>query len=816
MSEIKQTSEPVLEDAPIMPDPNRDAGISVDPEASPPQHPAPETPAEQASAPSATEDDGILPDPNQDTGVAVQEKADAPSQAPAQKAFSLPFYFAPAKALPADLMPRREAAIELPESAVTDILNILQGAFYEQTGVELNSQEKLRFENAARQASEQLQNSDAAIVEIEQVNHTYFFRSVVLRQTIISLQALRYEEVDEPQGSVKDISYLPISNYLIPDPARRRILLAQSESEETEFWQLSLGHLPECANPRDVLWLEDMNFLLTDSQSRQVMELGLDGEILWQFEQGSEERSLRNPVKATRYQTFEGQKRYLIVDQGHHRVLEVSQEQQLLWQYGSQGQSRDLEGYLNLPSDIQYTPQKTYLIADSGNHRVLEIKNKQILHSYNEAHGLDWPVYAERLGNGHTLIVDQLQHAVFEFDTQHNKVHHCHFYRPGMDERFKTGKITKVLRRHNQNLLIVDQERILELDYLNQKIVWLAQLRHLQNLLGKPYELSESQSPGAGMLGKAFEKYEAASSAPEMITLRQMLQKVPLFENAPAPGFFEQLEKVLKFRDFQPGSLIVEKGKPLKSMFFIQTGSVEMLSEKEGEAVIELKAGESFGLMGIVFVEPRQSSIRAKTFCGLYELEKKPFDKLVEHYPEIEAKISKMASERLVIAKIKQGQTAEKTQARFQEVLAMQKARFANAHAKSGDTPAPSVRPSTQAGSTQLGSFRAHRPQYTEAEKHLIHEALAQGQQCYEMHVFIHLTCRMKGARAFLVMMVLEKHGSLLYSQPTLEDIQAEKPVNSEVIVTLATHTPLEQLIEDASMIAEIDKVEAIPLEAEI
>lgn len=718
--------------------------------------------------------------------------------------------FAPVRPHSPEHVSRKEEPIVLPETSIEDILTILSGAFYEQTGLDLATREEALalFRSEAERARTQLQERDAVLIELDQVLGTYFFQFLVQRETVLALQDLHAAGRQTHSGSVRGGTYLPLGYFALPDAGRQRLLIGQSRPEAPMYWQLSLAQFSPCQAPRDAVWLPDLRLLLTNQQTREVVEIALDGRVLWRLDtSASPDLALRAPVRASCYSDAEGQTRYLIVDQGHHRVIEVSADQHVVWQYGMTGQSRDLDGYLDQPSDVHYTPQGTYLIADSGNHRVLEISGQRIVHSFTAADGLDWPVFAERLDNGHTLIVDQLRHTIFEFNAAHARVRKCSFYHPGMDDRFKTGKLAHVVLRDNGNLLISDGERLLEVDYIKQRIVAFTALRQLQPQLFIPVELAEVTT--SGQVGKSFGSYEA-TSGPELVTLRQMLMKVPLFENAPGPQFYEQIEKILRFRSFQAGAEIVEKGKPLKSMYFIQSGEVDLLGEKVHEPVVTLKAGESFGMMGIVYIEPRAASIQARTPCGLYELEKKPFDKLIESYSEIAAKISKLASERLVVAKLKQGQNSEKTQARFQEVLALQKARFAGANAKASDSPAPAVQ-----ATVQRASFKPKRPDYSEAQRHLIHEAIDQGQSCFEVHVFLNITCMMKGARAYVIMMVMEKLGTIIHSQPSLEDIQNDQAKSMEVIVTLATTHSLDQVIEDATQISEVNKVEVIALGAE-
>lgn len=728
-------------------------------------------------------------------------------------------FFEPMPPVPADRLPHKAEPLELPDSAVEDIYDLLTASFFAQAGIQLAKrapEELPRFVAEAERVRNELQDRDAAVVELNGLLGNQFLQCVILRETVLMLQDLRAANASIGRESALACSCLPENYSLIADAPRQRLLLIRHDQGENRYWQLSLSLMDGFKAVRDVTWLPDLHFLVADAQSRQVAEIALDGEVPWRFDTAhSPEHALRTPVRATRFADAEGRPRYLLADQSNHHVLDVDAGQRINWQYGVMGQSRDLDGYLNSPSDVQFTPQRSYLVSDSGNHRVLEIQQRKLIRNLGESDGLDRPIYAERFEDGSLLIVDELRHSVFEFDARNQRKSECQFFKTGMDDRLRTGKGLKVYRRANRNLLLCDGEKLFELDYRQQKILWFTQLRNLHTLLSRPLELINPDE--ARIESKAYETYDNGPPPTEMVTLRQMLANVPLFAAEKTPTFFEEVEKLLKYHEFHPNTLIVEKGKPLKSMFLIQSGVVEVFSEKAGEPVTDMSAGESFGMMGIVYVEPRQADIRAKTHCGVFELEKKHFDRLVENYPEIEAQITRLASERLAVARIKQGQTEEKTKARFQEVLAMQKARFASAHAKVSETRPSSGEPAAPAIKAKLArpGFRPRRITYSDAQKQLIHEALDQGQQCLEVHIFLHLTSMMKGARAFLLIMVLERLGQIIHSTPTLEDIKAEKSTGAEVIITLATQHARDQVLEDAASVAEVDRVEVLALDRE-
>ncbi len=69
--------------------------------------------------------------------------------------------------------------------------------------------------------------------------------------------------------------------------------------------------------------------------------------------------------------------------------------------------------------------------------------------------------------------------------------------------------------------------------------------------------------------------------------------------------------------------------------------------------------------------------------------------------------------------------------------------------------------------------FRAFS--YADHEKHAMHEAITTGQHAYGITVFIQETCLLKSARAFLVFKTLEGIGTVIKSEPAVQDIEDEK-----------------------------------------
>ena len=86
---------------------------------------------------------------------------------------------------------------------------------------------------------------------------------------------------------------------------------------------------------------------------------------------------------------------------------------------------------------------------------------------------------------------------------------------------------------------------------------------------------------------------------------------------------------------------------------------------------------------------------------------------------------------------------------------------------------AVAVQPAVEKAETGKEKFRKF--QYAEHEKHAMSEALADGQHAYGITVFIQETCLLKAARAFLVFKTLEGMGTIIKSEPGVQDIEDER-----------------------------------------
>jgi glucose-6-phosphate 1-dehydrogenase len=147
--------------------------------------------------------------------------------------------------------------------------------------------------------------------------------------------------------------------------------------------------------------------------------------------------------------------------------------------------------------------------------------------------------------------------------------------------------------------------------------------------------------------GKEFPNYEAGTWGPKAafnliendgrkwldVVNRSVLEKVPLFAQA-SEVFLHQLALAIKPEVYPQGSMIVKKGDPGNEMFFLARGEVEVL-DGDGKVLSTLPQGAFFGEKALLTSENRTASIRAKSQCDVYILEKGDFIRSLRDHPKI-------------------------------------------------------------------------------------------------------------------------------------------------------------------------------------
>lgn len=443
------------------------------------------------------------------------------------------------------LDPSLAPTISLPADSVLPlIVSLLCDKVYQQTEADLSAQPEdlAALQLEAERARAFLENHDAAEVKLPGLLGEFDFETLLTRQEIL----IRIEkaaatppancpacsrplsswdcahcdlELESPERAawIKNSSLTPLANVpqfhiLLADPERKRLLML--DHNRTLDWVLEGEQLPS-PSPWGVLWLPNKNLLILDRDHSQLHECGPSGKVRWSLDQKAPPAlQLNRPVKAT-YFAQDQRELFLIVDQGNHRVLAVDRDYQVHWQYGQRGQAGSGEGSLNRPSDLQRTQDGSWLIADTGNDRVLEIRDGALLRSYGPELGLSSPSYAQRLANQHTLIVDAGNYRVLELDADGDVAGECFYFKEELGEAMRIDLPIHVIRGEKNNLLLMDEQKAIELLPARHRLVWSSLLEHLASRV----EIKEESLDAQEQYVKSFYQYK-------MPTMDQILERL--------------------------------------------------------------------------------------------------------------------------------------------------------------------------------------------------------------------------------------------------------------------------------------------------
>lgn len=93
-----------------------------------------------------------------------------------------------------------------------------------------------------------------------------------------------------------------------------------------------------------------------------------------------------------------------------------------------------------------------------------------------------------------------------------------------------------------------------------------------------------------------------------------------------------------------------------------------------------------------------------------------------------------------------------------------------------------------------------------DTEKHVMSEAVKQGNHVYGLTVYVQETCILKAARAFLVFKALEDYGEVVVSKPVTQDIEDEK-FDLDFSLYVVTKEELDELLDAVRGVSEIEAV---------
>lgn len=138
-------------------------------------------------------------------------------------------------------------------------------------------------------------------------------------------------------------------------------------------------------------------------------------------------------------------------------------------------------------------------------------------------------------------------------------------------------------------------------------------------------------------------------------TLPELL--APVF---PEPKYIPALMKILRREVAKTGEAVFRQGDRSDSMFFVESGRLDVELELEGGKILRLKKvgpGAVFGEMGIYTLTSRSATIRAAEKCVLYRLTLEKLDAVEQRAPVLVTAINRflinLLSQRLVDANVK-------------------------------------------------------------------------------------------------------------------------------------------------------------------
>ncbi|OBZ88729.1 F-box/LRR-repeat protein 2 [Choanephora cucurbitarum] len=141
----------------------------------------------------------------------------------------------------------------------------------------------------------------------------------------------------------------------------------------------------------------------------------------------------------------------------------------------------------------------------------------------------------------------------------------------------------------------------------------------------------------------------------EFTGARNLLQKSPYFKDCPEE-FLHHISLRVEPRHYAPNDLIYKRGDEGTDLYFILSGTVELvnLNDTRSDIPVErLSSGDYFGDISVLLNKARAADARAVTAIELYILRKSDFIKAVSSFPNLQQHFKEMAEKSLSQLKTK-------------------------------------------------------------------------------------------------------------------------------------------------------------------
>ncbi|MEZ0372791.1 MAG: cyclic nucleotide-binding domain-containing protein [Candidatus Sericytochromatia bacterium] len=548
-----------------------------------------------------------------------------------------------------ELLDKDGEAISLPAEANEAIFRLFVWYFYQVTltNLEIHGPELFKLRKVAARTRKRLESKLAVMVVIPAILGKYTLELPISRKMVFSF----LEEMRRNQAQSYHLNLCPSCRTVMASdagcPRCPECGLALDLPEEKSWRRLvsaeASSHLPAgqmlfvfkeanrllvmtpwhqvlflfdgaAAGVRslgDAVVLPNLNFLVTDTGARRIAEYSNTGQLIW-----SSRLPLQRPVSATVYLSEEYEERFLIVDQGLKEVLETNRKGQVLRKYPEPGAAVPLLA----PAEVQRSPDNHWLILDTGSQQVIEVDaDGALVHCWNRAQGLSRPVFARRLPQGETLIVDA-SGQILVFDAFNALSQSMRYWPPETPSAFSASPAPeKVMRLHNGELLCAGRGFYL-----------------LVNPQAKtsrgPYPLSQNPDAHKTLIKLQVSASERSIDKQQQLTEQSLfLKQVPLLEETTEKQRLTIAEQLTSLR-FRAGETIIADLGQSTALYFIVEGCVEL--RKQEVLIKSLGTGDVFGEVGLVLATGKlEVSAQAQSACQLLMLERNAFKKVILRFP---------------------------------------------------------------------------------------------------------------------------------------------------------------------------------------